>query len=141
MSCDLYRRPYRIPLPNWAVTLMLLPADGLLLTILFMPIVRGDWQMIAWTVGCMILGLVLYPVLQLARKHEWFEFTGVSPHEFRTNLYSNLPYANGSAGSRPVLNGAPVMTAAELHVGQPSEPLVAAAHADTSDNADLSTSS
>lgn len=78
----------------------------------------------------MVLGLVLYPMLQLARKHEWFEFAGVSPHEFRTNLYSSLPYVTGTAGNRPIVNGAPVMTADELHVGQPSEPLVATPHAD-----------
>ena len=97
--------------------------------------------MIAWTLGCMFLGLVLYPLLQLARKHEWCEFAGVSPHEFRTNLYSNLPYTNGNLGSRPVINGAPVMTADELHVGQPSEPLVATPHADGTDNADMPASS
>ncbi len=30
-------RPYRVPLPNWAVTLMLVPAGGLLLPFLLYP--------------------------------------------------------------------------------------------------------
>ena len=51
---------------------------------------------------------------------------GVSPHDFQTNLYASLPVVTGSdLNSRPVINGAPVMTADELHVGQAQEPLVA----------------
>ena len=123
---DVFCRPYRVPLPNWAVTLMLVPAGALLLTILALPIARGDWQMMAWTGGCIVVGLLLYPFLQTAREREWFEFVGVSPHDFQTNLYASLPVVTGSdLNSRPVINGAPVMTADELHVGQAQEPLVA----------------
>ena len=92
--------------------------------------------MIAWTLGCMVLGLILYPLLQLAREREWCEFSGTSPHEFRTNLYTALPFAGGAVNGRPVINGAPIMTADELHVGQPSEPLVATPHAHNDDQAD-----
>lgn len=127
LTLDVNRcRPYRVPLPNWGVTLMLLPAGGLLLTILALPIVKGDWQMIGWTVGCILIGLLLYPLLQLARKKEWFEFVGETPHDFQANLYAALPVVSGSdLNTRPVINGAPVMTADELHVGQAQEPLVA----------------
>ena len=105
---------------------MLLPAGGLLLTILALPIVNGDWKMITYTVICIVVGLRLYPFLQLARKHEWFEFVGETPHDFQNNLYAALPVTTGSAlSTRPVINGAPVMTADELHVGQAQEPLVA----------------
>ena len=90
--------------------------------------------MIAWTVGCMALGLILYPLLQLAREREWCEFSGTSPHEFRSNLYTSLPFTNGALSGRPVVNGAPVMTADELHVGQPSEPLVATPRAQEADD-------
>lgn len=106
---------------------MLVPAGALLLTILALPIARGDWQMMAWTGGCIIVGLLLYPFLQTARKREWFEFADVSPHDFQTNLYASLPVITGSdMNTRPVINGAPVMTADELHVGRAQEPLVAA---------------
>lgn len=82
--------------------------------------------MIAWTGGCIFVGLVLYPFLQLARKREWFEFDDETPHDFQANLYASLPVVSGSdLSSRPVINGAPVMTAEELHVGQAQEPLVA----------------
>lgn len=120
-------RPYRVPLPNWAVTLMLLPAGALLCVILALPIARGDWQMMAWTGGTIVIGLLLYPFLQMAREREWFEFVGETPHDFQTNLYASLPVVSGSdLNTRPVINGAPVMTADELHVGQAQEPLVAA---------------
>ena len=39
-------RPYRVPLPNWACVLMLLPATLLLLVILVLPIITGSWQVI-----------------------------------------------------------------------------------------------
>lgn len=38
------KRPYRIPLPTWGCVLMLLPASVLLLVILALPIIQGDWQ-------------------------------------------------------------------------------------------------
>ena len=38
------RRPYRVPLPTWGCILMLLPASLLLLVILALPIIHGDWQ-------------------------------------------------------------------------------------------------
>lgn len=37
-------RPYRVPLPNWACVLMLVPATGLLLVILVLPVIQGSWQ-------------------------------------------------------------------------------------------------
>ena len=40
---DLYR-PYRVPLPTWACALMLLPASGLLITILALPVMALNWQ-------------------------------------------------------------------------------------------------
>ena len=113
---------------------MLVPAGALLLTILALPVARGDWEMMAWTGGCIIIGLLLYPFLQTARKREWFEFAEVSPDDFQTNLYTSLPVATGSdLNTRPVINGAPVMTADELHVGQAQEPLVAASPSPTAD--------
>ena len=38
------RRPYQVPLPTWGCILMLLPASLLLLVILALPIIHGDWQ-------------------------------------------------------------------------------------------------
>ena len=38
------KRPYRIPLPTWGCVIMLLPASVLLLVILALPIIQGDWQ-------------------------------------------------------------------------------------------------
>lgn len=62
---------------------MLAPAAALLVTLLALPVLRLDWQVMAWTLGTVAIGLVLYPVLQLCRQRAWFEFCGVSPHDFR----------------------------------------------------------
>ena len=61
------------------------------------------------------VGLILYPTLQFTRTHKTFAFVGLSPHDFRNNLYQSLPV---------IANGAPVMTAEQLHVGTPHEPMV-----------------
>ena len=60
------------------------------------------------------VGLILYPTLQFTRTHKTFAFVGLSPHDFRNNLYQSLPV---------IANGAPVMTAEQLHVGTPHEPM------------------
>lgn len=37
-------RPFRVPLPTWGCIIMLLPASILLLVILLLPVIQGDWQ-------------------------------------------------------------------------------------------------
>ncbi len=37
-------RPYRVPLPLWALVLMLAPAMGLLLTIIALPFLTLRWK-------------------------------------------------------------------------------------------------
>lgn len=110
---DLHR-PFRVPLPAWACCLMLTPATALLVTLLVLPALRLDWHVLAWTLGTVVVGLILYPALQFTRTHKTFAFVGLSPHDFRNNLYQSLPV---------IANGAPVMTAEQLHVGAPHEPM------------------
>jgi len=68
-------RPYRVPLPTWGCVAMLLPASLLLLYVLAMPFLALDVPTMAATSGAVVLGLVLYPLLQAARTRGWCEFS------------------------------------------------------------------
>ena len=62
---------------------MLTPAFLLLATMLALPVVNGDGTVVAFTVGAFLLGAVLYPALQHARRKGWCEFQGATPEEFK----------------------------------------------------------
>ena len=64
-------RPFRVPMPVWGLVLMLLPASALLLTVLALPVWQRDWRTIGATLGAVVAGLILYPLLQVARKRGW----------------------------------------------------------------------
>ena len=40
-------------------------------------------QVIGWTVGAIIIGALLYPLLMMARERKWCRFVGISPHEYK----------------------------------------------------------
>ncbi|KAJ9529358.1 hypothetical protein QJQ45_013786 [Haematococcus lacustris] len=68
-------RPYRVPLPTWGCILMLLPASLLLMFVLVLPFANRSWTTVGATVGAIVLGIVLYPLLQVARRRGWCEFS------------------------------------------------------------------
>ncbi|GAB4813937.1 hypothetical protein N2152v2_000983 [Parachlorella kessleri] len=80
-------RPYRIPLPTWGCVAILLPACMLLCTMLILPLAQGDYAVLLWTLGACVLGCVLYPLLQLARRRQWVRYEGCV-HEFKESLYT-----------------------------------------------------
>lgn len=43
-------------------------------------------QVIGWTVGAIVVGALMYPLLQLARAKEWCRFVGQTPHEYKVTL-------------------------------------------------------
>lgn len=53
---------------------MLTPASLLLLTVLALPIIHQKWNVVFYTLGVILLGLFLYPLLQVARRLRWVEF-------------------------------------------------------------------
>eukprot|EP00882_Tetradesmus_deserticola_P016009 GHRQ01017077.1.p1 GENE.GHRQ01017077.1~~GHRQ01017077.1.p1 ORF type:complete len:485 (+),score=158.81 GHRQ01017077.1:249-1703(+) len=67
-------RPYRVPLPTWGLVLMLLPASLLLVVILLIPLWERNYTMICTTTGAIVLGCVLYPLLNLAKERGWVAF-------------------------------------------------------------------
>ena len=40
-------------------------------------------QVIGWTVGAIVIGALLYPLLMMARERKWCRFVGISPHEYK----------------------------------------------------------
>ena len=81
-------RPFRVPLSTTGCVLMLTPAFFLLATMLLLPISQGDLKVIVFTGGAVLVGAVLYPLLQTARRLGWCAFEGVTPDEFKEHLYS-----------------------------------------------------
>jgi len=67
-------RPYKVPLPFWGCVLMVLPASALLMVVLAVPFFTGDVRTCLWTAGAVILGFVVYPLLEMAREGGWMEF-------------------------------------------------------------------
>eukprot|EP00892_Ulva_mutabilis_P001477 jgi/Ulvmu1/1132/UM107_0005.1 len=62
------KRPFKVPLPAWALTLMLLPASALLLTVILLPFIMGQTHVVLYTLGVALLGVSLYAALQLMRR-------------------------------------------------------------------------
>ncbi len=52
----------------WGCVIMLLPGTALLLTVLALPLMSGDWLTVSWTAGAVALGFVMYPALQVRRQ-------------------------------------------------------------------------
>lgn len=48
-------------------------------------------QVIGWTVGAIIIGALLYPLLMMARERKWCRFVGISPHEYKEALRGGIP--------------------------------------------------
>jgi lipopolysaccharide export LptBFGC system permease protein LptF len=53
---------------------MLTPASLLLIVILVIPLYERNYTMIMTTTGAMVLGFVLYPLLNLAKERGWVAF-------------------------------------------------------------------
>jgi hypothetical protein len=85
-------RPYRVPLPTWGLVLMLLPATALLLALLAMPLAAGKWGMVLWTLGAMLAGFGIYPLLGYARDRGLLEFADLR-YDFQHPLLA--PHASG----------------------------------------------
>lgn len=61
-------------MPAWALTLMLLPASALLLTVILLPFIMGQRHVVLYTIGVLLLGVSLYAVLQLVRRCRFVRF-------------------------------------------------------------------
>lgn len=50
----------------------------------YCPVLQGQWDVLVWTCGAGVLGCVLYPLLQHARRQKWVPFEGCV-HEFKVS--------------------------------------------------------
>jgi len=82
------QRPFRVPLPTWALAVMLAPASILLLYVTLAPFVDGDVPIICFTLGAVALGCILYPLLGVARRRGWAEFHTVE----QPGTWATLPH-------------------------------------------------
>jgi hypothetical protein len=64
----------RVPLPVWALALMLLPASILLMTVLALPFVLRQWHVVYYTTAVFFLGVSLYAALQVLRRSGAVQF-------------------------------------------------------------------
>jgi amino acid transporter len=81
-------RPYRVPLGTVGVTVMSVPATGLLLIVMC----YASWKTVVVSVGLLILGFVTYPILQYLKANGWVEY--ISPADV-------LPMADDSGSTSP----------------------------------------
>lgn len=63
-------RPYRVPLGTVGVTLMSVPATGLLLLVMC----YASWKTVVVSVGLLILGFLTYPLLKYLKANGWLEY-------------------------------------------------------------------
>ena len=56
-------------------------------------------QVLVWCGGAIVLSVLSYPLLQLARTQGWCKFVGASPHEFKAQLRGQLTSARTSFNS------------------------------------------
>ena len=47
-------------------------------------------QVIGWTLGAIVIGALLYPLLMMARERKWCRFVGISPHEYKVSHCRSL---------------------------------------------------
>ena len=80
-------RPYKVPLGTLGVTVMSVPATGLLLLVMF----YASRKTVVISCGLLVLGCLTYPLLQHAKAKQWCEF--VHPH--------TVPVAYDSGSSSP----------------------------------------
>ncbi|KAG2428029.1 hypothetical protein HXX76_012014 [Chlamydomonas incerta] len=106
-------RPYKVPLPVWGLVLMLLPASALLLVVLAVPFVTRDLPTVAWTLGAVLLGFVMYPALQFAKKRGWMVFEDM--HFDCANVYDRSSSGGGGEGAAAAGANGPDCAAANGH--------------------------
>ncbi|CAK9084184.1 unnamed protein product [Durusdinium trenchii] len=77
---DDLERPFRVPCRSLAACcLLLLMPFAFCLVLLVMPFVRGDWFQVASLLGSILLGLLLYHLLELSRRRGWLTFYRCPP--------------------------------------------------------------
>ncbi len=75
------QRPWRIPVPDWAVVLIVIPPT---IGVLFV-LATSNWYIWAFTVGSLLFGYILLEVNKVSKHLGWFEYEASKPN--RRNQY------------------------------------------------------
>lgn len=81
-------RPFRVPLSTMGCVAMLTPAMLLLGLMLLLPIIQGQWEVLVFTIAAVLVGSLLYPLLQYAREQGWCQYSSMTPEDFKAHLYT-----------------------------------------------------
>ncbi|KAF4695627.1 hypothetical protein FOZ60_004124 [Perkinsus olseni] len=85
-------RPYTIPLGFWGCIILLLPPSVFICFILGAPFVNAEWSVIAFTVGAVVFGNILYLALQYCRKRKLLKFACHPPRDWIDIMRCNTPW-------------------------------------------------
>ena len=69
-------RPYRIPIPDWAASLLVLPPVMGILVILAI----SSWYVYMFIIGSVVVGVGLFKLTEVCKRREWLEFEIVDRH-------------------------------------------------------------
>ena len=89
-------RPFAIPLGFSGCVALLTPALLLLALILLLPVLQGNWAVIYFTSAAIIVGALMYPVMQYARSNEWFHFDSNTPDDFQKMILNGIESSSHS---------------------------------------------
>lgn len=75
------KRPWRIPIPDWAVVLMVIPPT---IGVVFV-LATSNWYIWAFAVGSLIFGALIMRLTEVSKDRGWFEYCESKAD--RRNLY------------------------------------------------------
>lgn len=74
------RRPFSIPIRSAiGCVFMLLPALSFCVALIGLPFVTKDWLQAGFLCGSLVLGVLLHNLVELCRRRNWLQFTGLPP--------------------------------------------------------------
>lgn len=76
-------RPYRIPLPDWAAVLLVIPPTIATVTVLLI----SNWYVYIFTFGAVIAGLLMFKLGEISKRRGWFTYEVKA----KVNQYSMPP--------------------------------------------------
>jgi len=77
-------RPYRIPIPDWAAVLIVIPP----LLGIFVLFAIASWRTYVFVFGVIILGILLYFLMKISKRRGWCTYVDVPSSNFTTWQYT-----------------------------------------------------
>lgn len=85
-------RPFKVPIESTVgCCLLLFPALAFCVVLIVMPFVTKDWLQVSFLVSAPLVGLLLYHSVELCRRRNWLQFTGLPPDTIQSIIASLTP--------------------------------------------------